>query len=709
MCRKTCLDCGASIAIQEYEQHCATHIINLATDISSSSCSEDLETDLTETELQYIQEMSECTKDYVVQGNILSRYNFELSHFSSSKLKYLFKRVYKEQKNAFKVNASLGFLLRHKESGELAFYGSSQNNQRLFESTYIVRNGGDKLSIMGLLDNMALCEKIELPNTKWVCVCVTNITFYVYRLKGLPIGSPVELPDYLKNAAGLITLTSSSRGKKYNDKKCFFRCLALFKGCKLSNVDSHANRLLKSYCKMAAVDMKDFDGVSIDKLEDVSRLFDIPIKVYHQDNDGNTELVFRTIKDESSNQDALRLLVHQEHFCYIKNMDLFAKCHYCPKCKKGWKHAGHFNRHVKTCEVGIKEKYTDGVFQLKKTVFNKLEEVGINVPKKDRIFPYRSTLDIECLLEKSDQTQDTEKTSYLHQHSFVSVSVCSNVPGYREPRNFCLETAGGQKEVVERMLAFLNEISIKSAELLRQKFSAVIEQIESDSEELVESFNRWLEQLPVITFNGSKYDLNVLRKFLIPLIVKQETYQHVIKKGSAYLSISTNELKFLDITAYISPGFSYDKFLKAYNAPQQKSYFPYEYLDSFEKLELTEFPRYEDFYSSLKGMNTLEPLTKDDLEGHEKELLDGNEAELITLTKNNRLTVGQHRYHKLKLKFENSGWKIKDYLAYYNNLDVVPFLTALDNLSAYYEERGVDVFKDAISGKYRIMVELYII
>jgi len=43
---------------------------------------------------------------------------------------------------------------------------------------------------------------------------------------------------------------------------------------------------------------------------------------------------------------------------------------------------------------------------------------------------------------------------------------------------------------------------------------------------------------------------------------------------------------------------------------------------------------------------------------------------------------------------------MRDYLEYYNNLDVEPLLEALQNLAQYYVDRGVDVFKDAISGKY---------
>ena len=37
-----------------------------------------------------------------------------------------------------------------------------------------------------------------------------------------------------------------------------------------------------------------------------------------------------------------------------------------------------------------------------------------------------------------------------------------------------------------------------------------------------------------------------------------------------------------------------------------------------------------------------------------------------------------------------------DWLEYYNNLDVTPFLETLEKIKAYYTNLGVDIFKDAV-------------
>ena len=145
------------------------------------------------------------------------------------------------------------------------------------------------------------------------------------------------------------------------------------------------------------------------------------------------------------------------------------------------------------------------------------------------------------------------------------------------------------------------------------------------------------------------------------------------------MCIATEQLKFLDVVYYIAPGKSYDSFISAYGATTKKSYFPYEFLDSFEKLEVDVFPPYEAFNSTLKGRNTLEPVSND---------------------KNEALKIGSKIYDELKSMFKRNNWKIKDYLMFYNNLDTSPFVEALVNMFSYYQVRGIDLFKDAISGKH---------
>ena len=100
--------------------------------------------------------------------------------------------------------------------------------------------------------------------------------------------------------------------------------------------------------------------------------------------------------------------------------------------------------------------------------------------------------------------------------------------------------------------------------------------------------------------------------------------------------LSTHNFKFIDVSNYLAPGYSYSQFLKAYGCDIQKGYFPYEWFASYDKLEYHTLPPKEAFYSKLTNLNPLE--TQQD---HDK---------IIALWKENGMKT------------------FCDYLMYYNNI-----------------------------------------
>lgn len=136
-----------------------------------------------------------------------------------------------------------------------------------------------------------------------------------------------------------------------------------------------------------------------------------------------------------------------------------------------------------------------------------------------------------------------------------------------------------------------------------------------------------------------------------------------IKKNNSYTCIANDQFKFLDISNYLAAGTSYSGFLKAYDVTESKGFFPYEYLTNADKLLETKLPPHSEFYSSLKGKNITE------------------EEYLYCLD--------VWRREKMKT--------MEDFLIWYNNLDVGPFVEAAQRLQKFYFDRGIDVFKVAMT------------
>ena len=119
----------------------------------------------------------------------------------------------------------------------------------------------------------------------------------------------------------------------------------------------------------------------------------------------------------------------------------------------------------------------------------------------------------------------------------------------------------------------------------------------------------WMRGMPVVSFNGGHYDLQLIKPYLVcnydawkpPWLCCFRTYQgiwlalpldggygdgddhgdemvSILKKGSSYLALYTQKLAFLDVCNYLPAGaFSYAKYLRIYGGPTcqgGKSFFP---------------------------------------------------------------------------------------------------------------------------------------
>ena len=114
----------------------------------------------------------------------------------------------------------------------------------------------------------------------WVLEIVTNVTFFINRIRHHPIGcSTVILPDYVKNNKSIISLEREPiHSNRYKDNLCLFRCLALHRGCNHRHLEQSIAQLYEHYNK-AGVGFRIFRGVTLEELDRVEELFQTNICV----------------------------------------------------------------------------------------------------------------------------------------------------------------------------------------------------------------------------------------------------------------------------------------------------------------------------------------------------------------------------------------------------------------------------------------------
>ena len=120
-------------------------------------------------------------------------------------------------------------------------------------------------------------------------------------------------------------------------------------------------------------------------------------------------------------------------------------------------------------------------------------------------------------------------------------------------------------------------------------------------------FERYCNVLPVFGFNSAKYDKNLIKSYLLPILLKEWGFETtVVKKAKQFLSFKFGDIQLLDITNFLGDATSLDSFLKAYKTKETKCFFPYEWFDCPEELNNKELPPYDSFFSILRNNNPLE-------------------------------------------------------------------------------------------------------
>ena len=632
-------------------------------------------------------------RTHVVNGPVQTRYNRRLTSLDTRDLHDQLFLLFDQQTTAFKLNCSFGFVLKAKESGRLRYYHSSNNCcGRYLEEPSLITNRDDFESFLERIRESDILQwaVAQRPNSDWVCELVTNATFFLNKIVDHPIGCVgVNLPTYVKNNKSIIGLETDSHGVIYIDNLCLFRCLGLHLGRDVTTL----------YEEYTDQPVWKFEGVVIDELPKVESMFEVNIVVYNL-REESAQLVRRSL---GKHDNIMYVNLYESHFSYIQDMKSYSHSYMCSKCENSlWKYPSWLKIHELTCEAGVRHVYNGGVYRPPASIFERLDDEGIIVEDVLRYYPYRATFDFECYFDRHNLPADTNTLQWSARHVPLSVSLASNVPGY-EPAQ-CYVTDGDSDKLVGSMMSDLSAISDAAFDMLMPSYDNVLNELEvrkdawdeaerkapreddSKLEEveveesktnpyktLIGQLLGWLHQLPVIGFNSGRYDLNVIKQFFIPYLLKPSKQDNeeeeadetrfVIKRQNTFMCFATKKLKFLDVTQYLAPGVSYDKYLKAYGCELQKGHFPYEYMDGIGKLEDRALPPQAAFYSQLKS----------------EEISDADYARCQAVWHDNGMTT------------------LRDYLVWYNNRDVTPFLEAIAKQFTFYCDRGIDMFKDGIS------------
>lgn len=400
---------------------------------------------------------------YVRESNRLQDlYNFTVRSASASELKGFLHKIFESQKHRFKINVSFGFILKNHLTGELVYYYASTNN-RLLEHPVTVGHRADLDGVFSSIeqhDILEYCQK-QRPNSKYGVIMITNALFYVNKMKSFTIGcADAALQEYLLSKRSLINFIRDRHGMRYRDNFCLFRCLAFdANGGTYVGLDRDAKKLCQEFCSQERISINSFPGVRIDQIPKVEDMFKVNIEIFtleEKRRDAVNMLSEDLEEDEEPMDDqnvtqgprlpACRLESHRvlrsrmryertvflnlfkRHFSLITKLGAYSNCWSCKKCEKLFAHRGNAIAHERNCSSQTRIIFTGGGYGSPKTVFDLLEEHGIDVPADDRFYQFRLSFDFECLFEAEDtvpaEGSKNHISTNLSRHLLVCVLMC---------------------------------------------------------------------------------------------------------------------------------------------------------------------------------------------------------------------------------------------------------------------------------------------
>ena len=258
-----------------------------------------------------------------------------------------------------------------------------------------------------------------------------------------------------------------------------------------------------------------------------------------------------------------------------------------------------------TCSDRAKHIYPKNVYELRETLFEKLDAFNIPYRNEQKLFKNLAIFDFESIcVKEANSYKQTETTTWIGQHVPISVSISSNL--LPEPIFLCnanphylissyitaLEGLATQSKAQIK----LNFIEVETA--IKIKLCAILEQLNQrrnraervsnfvddcivEEEEkdlstqflqmqknqlidLQEYFERYCNVLPVFGFNSANYDNNLMDSYLLPIPVNERNIEPtVLKKANQFVSLKFRDIQLLDIMNFLGGATSLDSFLKA--------------------------------------------------------------------------------------------------------------------------------------------------
>ena len=339
----------------------------------------------------------------IFKGTARIDYNFVSDNLDSGshELTEHLREIYRNEEQSFKVNFSLGLVLKNRENGEERYF-APYTNSMVLKKPYMITSPA---SLKQFLEKHIKTIDVEKyinearQNSKWVPTFISNVKYYVYPT-GYVLAGKTQLPNYICQDPNIVGMTHDpfNRHMKFKDKKCFFRCLAYHRR-KEDNL-KHLEKKTEMYYRHFLEETSK-DSFSVNEILEAEQLFKVNIRMYSKLPSGSVRKVYglkENIYDDTLILNVFGKKESFQHLSYVKNPTAYLKIHQCRHCEKVFRDGRDLNRHERVCFENVKLIVKTETFLPPRTIMKTL--VDMELISEKVYYPYFAFFDIECMLKK---------------------------------------------------------------------------------------------------------------------------------------------------------------------------------------------------------------------------------------------------------------------------------------------------------------------
>ena len=122
------------------------------------------------------------------------------------------------------------------------------------------------------------------------------------------------------------------------------------------------------------------------------------------------ELARGSIKKHEKN---VQLIQYNSHICYADNINALFKAFRCPTCNTYFEKTGNLEQHFVRCSERVKHINPKNVYQLRETLFDKLDSFKIQYTDDQKLFNNLAVFEFESICIPEEKFKNTDTTTWI--------------------------------------------------------------------------------------------------------------------------------------------------------------------------------------------------------------------------------------------------------------------------------------------------------